>query len=106
MIMKTRKRYDKTFKLEVVQRSLDGVSVKQLADELGLHANMISRWSKEFLDVDQQLIFPGNGKEALTEDQREIRRLKNELADAKLETQILKKAIRIFSKSDVNSTNL
>ena len=54
----------------------------------------------------QQLIFPGNGKEALTEDPREIRRLKKELADAKLETQILKKAIRIFSKSDVNSTNL
>jgi transposase len=103
MIMKRRRRFDKKFKLEVVQRSLEGVSLKQLSEELGIHANTLSTWRRQYLDVGEQLSFPGKGKEALTEDQKEIRRLKKELADAKLNTEILKKAIRIFSKSDGRS---
>lgn len=101
--MKRRRRFDKKFKLEVVQRSLEGVSLKQLSEELGIHANTLSTWRRQYLDVGEQLSFPGKGKEALTEDQKEIRRLKKELADAKLNTEILKKAIRIFSKSDGRS---
>ena len=103
MSMKNRRKYDKSFKLEVVRRSLEEVSVKELAEELGIHAGMISRWRKEFLDVGEQLSFPGHGVEALTEEQKEIRGLRKELADAQLETQILKKAIGIFSKSDAIS---
>jgi transposase len=106
MIMKERKTYDKTFKLEVVQRSLDGIPVKQLGLELGIHPGNISRWRKEFLGKGEKLSFPGKGVEALTEEQKKIRQLEKELADSKLETLILKKAIRIFSKSDAKSTNL
>jgi len=99
MIMKSRNRYDKTFKLEVVQRSFDGIPIKQLASELGIHPGNISRWRKEFLDKGENLSFPGNGIEALTEEQKQIRRLEKELAESKLETLILKKAIRIFSRA-------
>lgn len=103
--MKRRRKFDKSFKLEVVKRSLEGVSLKQLSEELNIHANIISRWRREYLDAGEELIFPGKGKEALTEDQKEIRRLRKELSDEKLNTEILKKAIRIFSKSDGRSTH-
>ena len=36
----------------------------------------------------------------LTDEQREITRLKKELRDAKMEAEILKKAIGIFSTND------
>ncbi len=104
MHMVKRRKYDKQFKLEVVQRSLDGITIKELSSELGIAIGVISRWRREFLDSGEQLSFPGHGVEALTEEQKEIRRLRKELSESKLETQILKKAIRIFSKSDANST--
>jgi len=70
---------------------------------LGIHAGMISHWRKEFFDAGEQLSFPGHGVEALTEEQKETRRLPKELADTQLETQVLKRAIGIFSKSDAIS---
>ena len=105
MQMKKRRKFDKTFKLEVVQRSLEGVTVKQLAEELGIHPDVISRWRRKYLESGENG-FPGQGVEMLNEEEREIRRLKRELHDAKLETEILKKAISIFSKSDRRSTDL
>lgn len=100
--MKRRNKYDKQFKLEVVQRSQGDITVKELAAELDIHPNMISRWRKEFLDLGE-LSFPGHGNEPLTEEQKKIRHLEKELEQSRLETQILKKAIRIFSKSDGKS---
>jgi transposase len=43
---------------------------------------------------------PGYGKPKMTEQEREIYRLEKALKDAQLETEILKKAISIFFKSD------
>ena len=42
----------------------------------------------------------------MTDLEREVARLKKELRDAKMERDILKKAVSIFSKSDGKSTNL
>lgn len=102
--MKIRRRFDKQFKLEVVNRSLEGITVDKLGKELSINPNMISRWRREFLKSGEQLSFPGNGKEALSPEEQELKRLRKELADARLETQILKKAIHIFSMGDTNST--
>lgn len=104
MIMKKRRKFDKTFKLEVVRRSLGDITIKQLSEELGIGTNVIGRWRKEYLSTGEAS-FPGNGVEQLNDEQKEIRKLKKELTDAKLETEILKKAIRIFSKSDGRYTN-
>jgi len=100
MMRKTRRKFDKQFKLEVVQRSLDGISVKALSEELGINVGTLSRWRKEFLDSGEVLSFPGNGKEAITDEQKEMRRLKKALTERELELEILKKAISIFSKRD------
>jgi len=102
MIVKTRKKYEKSFKLAVVQRNLDGTSVRVLADELDISEGIITRWRREFLSTGTKS-FPGNGVEQLTAEQKEIKRLEKELAESRMETQILKKAIRIFSKNDGKS---
>jgi transposase len=105
MMKKTRRTYDREYKLEVVRRSLEEIPVKELGKELGIHPAIISRWRKEFLDTeDQEVIFPGKGKELVSQEQEEIRRLNKALNEKELE--ILKKAIGIFSKKDKISTNL
>ena len=106
MMKKTRRKFDRTFKLEVVKRSLSDVSVKDLSDELGIQSQTISRWRKEFIDAGEDLSFPGNGTESLTDEQREIKRLNKALKQRELELEILKKAIRIFSRKDRTFTNL
>lgn len=104
---KTRRKYDKNFKLEVVRRSLEQTTVNALADELDIHPSVISKWRKAFLDTeDQQALFTGNGNESLTDEQRKIKELQSALKDKDLEVEILKKAISIFSKKDGISTNL
>jgi len=45
-----------------------------------------------------ELAFPGNGKQRLTPQEEEIKRLKKELCDIKQERDILKKALAIFTK--------
>lgn len=103
--MKMRRTYDKAFKLEVVQRSLGEETVKSLSEELGIHINLITKWRKQFLDAGE-LSFPGNGRSSLTEEEKRIQALEKELAEARLETEILKKAITIFSKKDRRNTSL
>ena len=58
--MKTRRRFDKQFKLEVVHRSMGDISLKQLADELSIHPSVIDRWRQEYSKAGHELSFPGN----------------------------------------------
>jgi transposase len=106
MMKKTRRKFDRTFKLEVVKRSLSEISVKELSEELGISTPTISRWRREFIDSGEDVSFPGKGRETLTDEQREIKRLTKDLKEKELELEILKKAISIFSKKDRISTNL
>lgn len=76
-----------------------------LSEELGIGPNVISRWRKEFTDLGETS-FPGHGKEALSSEEQEIRRLRKQVAVLEQEQAILKKAIRIFSKSDGKSIDL
>ena len=101
-----RRTFDRSFKLEVVRRSLEQTTVKELSEELQIHKGVISRWRKEFLDSDEvKVLFPGKGVEALTDDEKRIKQLELALKDKDLELEILKKAISIFSKKDRISTN-
>ncbi len=104
--MKRRRKFDKTFKLEVVKRSLEDCSIKELSEELGIHPGLISRWRTQYMSIEEDIVFPGNGVEALSPEQKEIRDLKKSLKEKELELEILKKAIGIFSKKDRISTNL
>jgi len=78
--------------------------ISALAAELDLRADLIYRWRREAL-ANLGASFPGQGNKTMTEEQKEIARLKKELRDAQLERDILKKAVSIFSKSDGKYSN-
>jgi len=101
---RTRKVYSKEFKQKAVELSNVRGNVQEIARELGVSAEFIYRWRKEFQN-NPSLAFLGNGKKQLTAEQQELARLKKELANVRMERDILKKAVSIFSVSDRKSTN-
>lgn len=98
----TRKKYSKQFKMDVIQQSYLRDNIRELATELGLRPALIYKWraAYEARTGSEIPAFTGNGIVARSPEQQEIARLKRELADAKMERDILKKAIGIFGKSD------
>jgi transposase len=91
-----RKKYSKEFKLDAVSLVLDqGYSRAEAARSLGLNSNMLCRWVLE-QRTDGGQAFRGNGK--LTSEQEEIRQLKNQVKNLKMEKEILKKATVFFAK--------
>lgn len=94
--MNTRKKYPKEFKLDAISLVLEqGYSRAEAARSLGINANMLSRWIKQY-EADDGTAFRGNGK--LTPEQAEIRKLREENRRLKMEKDILKKATVFFAK--------
>jgi transposase len=92
---KTRKRYDREFKLSAVKLVLDsGKSVGSIAKELGVSENALFIWKKRYME-DANNAFPGKGH---MQPEEENRRLKKELAHVTMERDILKKAVTFFAK--------
>jgi transposase len=92
-----RRRYTAEFKREAVRQAIQpGVSVTKVAQDLGLHANMLHRWVRQL----------GSGKDARVAKAdaiasalaQENQRLQRELAKVKTERDILKKATAYFAK--------
>ena len=95
--METRKHYTKEFKLGAVSLVVDqGLTIAEAARSLGIRANLLGRWIRESQVGNNGQAFRGNGK--LTPEQAEIRRLKIENKQLKLERQILKEAAVFFEK--------
>jgi len=92
----SRRIFTKEFKKEAVELYLNGDrSMQEVADGLGIKIYHISNWKKEYL-ADKEKAFPGKGNRKDKDD--EIYQLKKEIADIKMENEILKKSIAIFSK--------
>ena len=98
--MEAKKRhFTKEFKKEAVKYSLTSrKTVEEVARDLGISPHNLTRWRKEYRKRGQ-LAFPGHGKENLTPQEEESRRLKKELIDITQERDILKKALAIFTKN-------
>jgi len=88
----------------VVELANTREDISALAVELDLRADLIYRWKREAL-ANLGASFPGQGNKTMTDEQKEIARLKKELRDAQLERDILKKAVGIFSKRDGKYSN-
>ena len=95
----SRRKYTVQYKEKAIALSEEKGNVAAAARELGIGSPMIHRWKKEKEQYSHNS-FPGYGKPKMTDQEREIDRLEKALKDAQLETEILKKAISIFSKSD------
>ena len=93
--MTRRKKYTKEFKLDAVSLIAEqGYTRAEAARSLGLNANMLGRWAKEFQGKDGHA-FRGNGK--LTPEQEENRKLKAQVKRLEMEKEILKKATVFFA---------
>lgn len=96
----TRKTFTKEFKLDVIQQSYQRDNIRELASELGIRPALIYKWRAAYDTGKADNPFPGKGTESLNEEQEELRRLKSELAETRMERDILKKAIGIFGKTN------
>jgi transposase len=92
----TRKQYTKDFKLDVIAQSYQRDNIRELASELGLAPALIYKWRAVY-GSDGPKAFPGKGVEQLTPEQMKLKQLERENADLRMERDILKKAIGIFT---------
>ena len=93
-----RRKFTREFKLEAVRlATTPGNKVAQVARDLGVYETTLRRWMHEEADLGS-IAFPGSGVPALTSEQAEIKRLQRELETARLERDILKKAVAFFAK--------
>jgi len=91
-----RRKFDREFKEDAIRLIIDGGrSVREVARDLGIHENMLSRWKKEYLQ-DKEHSFPGKGH--MKPHEEELFKLKRKIADLEEDRAILKKALAIFSK--------
>ncbi len=89
---RTYKQYPKEFKEEAVALVREqGYSVAEAAKSLGIATNMLYKWKEKIEAVE--------AGEALDEDERtELKRLRKEVKDLRMEKEILKKASAFFAK--------
>lgn len=90
----TKKVYNPEFKQTLVSLYESGKTVSELCKEFGVSTASVNRWKHEYGITKSQ------DETVIQEDKKRIKVLEKELKDIKLERDILKKAVSIFSKSD------
>ncbi len=88
-----RRKYDASFKEEVLKMVFNGRLVSEVAQSLGIGENLIYRWKSRY---QKQSSVPGRSEDiTLTEEQLALHKRIKEL---EMERDILKKALGIFSR--------
>jgi len=90
------KKYENDFKVMIVELLKSGRKAKELSDEYQINDGMIRRWRREY----EAKAGDFSKKRVLSDEEQELKALRKELRDIKIERDILKKAVSIFSKSD------
>jgi transposase len=93
--MAQRRRFSVEYKREAVAMlESPGVSVSQIAAELGIGANVLGRWRRELRREPEQ-VFPGNGRPR----EEELGHLRRELARVTKERDFLREAAAFFARA-------
>ncbi len=87
--------YDKEFKLNALALLKEGKSGWQICKDLGIPPGTFWGWIEKYKKCGEAG-FPGSGN--IKESEKDLVALQKELADARLERDILKKALAIFSR--------
>jgi len=89
----TRRKYTREFKVSAVRLvNEQGYSPGEAAKSLGVDANSVRAWVKKYA---QEAGLEPTGEGAV---QAELRRLRRENADLRMEREVLKKAATFFAK--------
>jgi transposase len=92
MTKRTRRKYTEEFKAEAVRLIVkEGYSISQAARNLDINANMLGRWKRE-LTEDAEI------RQQVSDEKEELKRLREEVRQLKMEREILKKATAFFAK--------
>lgn len=102
MTKNSRRRFSAEYKMEAVQMIIDqGRSVSDVARALGVGVSSIGKWVRQVRDEQ-------NGKQVqakpITEEQREIAKLKKEIEQLKMDKEVLKKATALLMSDSLNNS--
>jgi transposase len=93
---KTAKRYSSEFKIDAVKLVLkEEYSIAKAAERLGVSYKTLSQWKEQY---EEGRLVVGKKQAQATPEEQELRRLREELRQTKLENEILKKASAYFAK--------
>ena len=93
--MRQRRKFAAEYKREAgAMLQAPGVSVSQIAGELGIGANVLGRWRRE-LRQEQDQAFRGNGRPR----EEELSLLRRELARVTKERDFLREAAAFFARA-------
>jgi transposase len=84
------RKYDQNFKQQVLQKVHGGQSVSSVARELGISEGIIYQWKEKMDNHDNNRV---------SDLEKEVVQLRQQLRQAEMERDILKKATAIFAKS-------
>jgi transposase len=91
-----RRTFSAEFKKSAVEMVISGGKrLQDVARELEIQGAMLSKWKSDYLQYKDKS-FPGRGN-AMDKDD-ELRQIRSELARVKEERDILKKAVKFFSR--------
>ena len=91
------RKYDNEVKIMIVELLNSGIKIKQVSKDYGLSLSMFGRWKREYKLKSGDF----SKKKELTIEAQELKTLRKELKNVTMERDILKKAVSIFSKSDL-----
>jgi len=92
----TKRKFDNEFKVMILDLLKSGIKSSQLSEDYDLTQSMINRWKREYVSKSGDF----SKKREIAPAEQELKSLKKELKDVKMERDILKKVVSIFSKSD------
>ena len=94
-----RRRFSKEYKREAARLLIiDGLSAKEVSDQLDVPQNLLYRWKREHID-ELEASKPA-GAQSPKEMAAEIELLRKQLAKSKRMNEILKKTVGYFSKEE------
>ncbi|HNX29451.1 MAG TPA: transposase [Syntrophomonadaceae bacterium] len=89
---KIRKQYDEDFKKNAVKLShASPKTVREIAEDLGIHENILYNWRRKYTAEGDKTKYA-----TLEEENRDLQR---QLAEVKMERDMLKKAAAYFAKN-------
>lgn len=90
-----RRHFTREFKIETARLlTASDQSVAGVAEDLEIHPNTLYKWIRQYGENPEEA-FPGKGRQ--TSEAEELSRLKRENQRLRMERDILKKAMAIFS---------